>query len=637
METTKNSSKSPKNENLIYNNNIKYEIFLPKNYDDNILQKYDNVVYHCGLYAYDVATQAEVDKTIIENNFNPNGFIDKRTYVAKTDETTRFTIDSFKIQTVYGNVNSTTGVASYQIEITIKETFSCMLGNALEYMAIGMHGQKGYINRPYFFEVWFSGYEKIENGGRPVNKIPLGNGKDTITYYGTISECKSRVEEDTTTWNIVFIPMRESMLTKYTNILYVSSSLKDNKLASIDKFLEACIDDMYNRFILQCPEEDREAIKIKYNGSKNFIKIKFLDENGNDINPTNIKINQGDTPVEDKIGTTNQKTDSKESFINLCKDFLYNSDSDYRLYDMRFDIKSKLKEYYDNIPLLEHNVDIYLIKDDYVEALFKYIKNGEKPKGLEDIKSKLLQKNFSEKSICKKYQYAFSGEDTSVISMDNVFDFLYFMNALPAKANIYNLNNPDVNVETPNNNNSGNTTNQMNDPKNANQISDSGTKLLENYLQNVIKFNDNAIKRTVSLNDDLYDYIKRNSAQGDEKKKDVDAIIIKGIWNNLYKSGQMSMSTIEILGDPFWLISSSLNSPTNITKAVNDMMRYRYVFLLRTCPSFDKLGIYDNYTFDYSMTASGIYIAISSESTFSDGIFKQRLKGAIDKKFIEGF
>ena len=48
---------------------------------------------------------------------------------------------------------------------------------------------------------------------------------------------------------------------------------------------------------------------------------------------------------------------------------------------------------------------------------------------LEDIKTQMFYKYLGNHTLCKKYQFAFSGEDTSVIEVMNKQEMLYYLPA----------------------------------------------------------------------------------------------------------------------------------------------------------------------------------------------------------------
>lgn len=658
---------------------------LPMN--TNILNDYDNVTYHCDLFAYGKNTQKEIDEKLSKDGYyEPNK--EKRCYICKDGVTTKFYIDSFIMKSKYGNHQNVVNVATYSIELTIKETFSCILSHELDVLGI-LSGYNSYLQRPYWIEIWFSGYDKLT--GLPVERIPLPNGEKSIIYEGYFSKMISHMDSSGTTWKATFFPIYTALTQKNTNILNVSTIIKNSGKMNLKDFLQKCTDDMFERFLKQVTKDDDEAGRAKirafYNNSSNnvqdkttpsgenpnnqeqktnkekaqekfdrnqtngFITFKLKRENGEDFTEANnITSNLDSSTKDSEKNSEKQNVDKTILFTTICQEFLLNSEK-YDSYIAKYDIKSSVKGYYNNNPLYHHDVDIYLVEDPYITAKLKaYDKNKENYIFTENEAVNYVNKFIAEGVLIKKYQYGFSGEDTSVIEIDNKYDKLYYMNALPQAGDEWvNSNILFQNKNNDKDKNKNNIVVKSGDTDNTAGIEFNGENLEDIYLtmnkknvaEGVIKYN-----KIPELNNDLSNDNRRTSTTTNDKKSKR-TIAATMLWKNLYKSDQMVTTSFTILGDPYWLATNSFrtnqyNKNIDLLDKLPDVAPnipdYRCVFIIKSSPEqnqFYDLNNPTDYTFENSLYASGIYIVTDVESIFEGGKFTQKIKGHIDIRFIK--
>lgn len=683
---------------LKYTNNFLYcdEVINDINnmkMNNNVLFDYDNVTYHCDLFTYSRKTQKEIDKNLLENGiYNPNK--DKRIYICKDGVSTKFVIDSFTIKSKYGNHLNQINVASYEINLRIKETFSCLFSHELDVLGV-LSGYESYLNAPYWLEIWFSGYNK-ENG-MPVERIPLPNGEDSIIYEGYMSKCDSHIESSGTTWNIIFYPNYASLTNKSTNLLNIPILMKNSKGVKFNEFLKNCINQMFDRYLDQLAEKDdkggRALIKSFYNTNKkdnkdpgtpdinsnentnednknneyftniqnDFIKINIKDKDGNPFNDVNKIVSNQDTSKNDaEKNSEEQIADKTKLFTTICQEFLFNCNN-YESYIVKMDIKSSIKGYYKNNPLLYHNIDLYLIEDFYILYKLKAYKAKQDPYKykLSDTQvSNFVKECIGNGTLVKKYQYGFSGEDTSILEIDNKYDKLYYMNALPQSGTEWinsnvQLANQIINTLQENSNNSTEIIKiSSNQDETQNLLVEYNGELLENLYVNMNKDNiGEAVAKYNKIpvrNDDLSNDNRRISTNSNIKNNQ--ASVASGIlYRNMYESGQLCTTQFTILGDPYWIATnafktkkSSNNSdistdelPQKISANIPD---YRCVFILKSSPEQNNFYSEENstdYTFENALYASGIYIVTGSESIFEAGKFIQKIKGQIDIRLIK--
>ena len=652
---------------FLYDDNV-IEGINKMSFSTNILEKYDNVTYHCALFAFNKNTQDEIDKTYVDKRGLPEKFyMDKhRVYIARDGVTTKFSINRILMKNVFGNINSPMNIGTFEIKLNLVETNSCIFTNELEALAY-YTGYEGYMYRPYWFEVWFSGFK--HDTLEPIDKIPLPNGSDSIVYKGCFGNVKSHLEATGTTWNIDFIPTTMSVLNKNTNILSVPEFAKNDTPVDIKEYMQSCADYMFNRFLNQICKNDEEknAVIRIYNDAQSksntqantqtkgvgFLTIRYKDLSGNNgtteinSNYTDVKISSDSSGDKSTAKDAYNKNESGEMyFTTACQRFLNESaDTKWKGYIAKYDIDSELIKYFNNVPLYHHTITVYLEKDPF---MVEYIKNENYDR------YELFRRCRNNNSLIKKYQYGYSGADTSVIEVFNNYDMLYFMNALPQTSQ-ENIDNNTLFI-----NERKEITKEEFKEKHESIY---GGSLYSGNLEDIYKYElYNKMKKddtffiassfhlVPELNQDTSNNINPATVNPNyEKEKE--NLITKLVWERLFKSGQMSTTKFTILGDPYWIATQcykklSAERVEDDEKIVDNMKGllgvnipdYRCVFTIRSTP--DQNDFYSDknptdYTFEYSMNASGIYLMIDCESIFEDGKFTQKLNGVLDTHMIK--
>ena len=666
-------------------------------FNTNILEQYDNVTYHANLFCYSQDVQKEIETTLAEKGFyEPN--IDKRIYICRDGVTTKFTIPSFSLKNVFGNIQAPNNIGTFEIKMKIQETLSCMLSNELEVLAYRL-GYDGYLGLPYWFEIYFSGFE--HNTLKPISRIPLPNGENSLIFEGFIGTVTSNLESSGTTWDVTFVPNQNALVNKLTNILSVATVIKDNNIIKLEDFLKACADNMFERMIYQTAstEKEKNDITSLYNG-KPYINITLKGAGDNDIEVTSKndsskivtqeeiekakeaikqkeekdKEKEGDksSTISDQdmseltasLNSSNYITSNTTLFTTICQDFLFNT-KNYKSYIAKYDIKPVMINYYNYKPIYYYKIVITIEKDEYIADKLEELEGNGNPNKFNAVN--FFSKKVKNKSLIKRYQYGYSGVDTSVLEASNKYDRLYFMNAIPSTTLEYSKN--DVNNRY--NNNYTTKADKQNDKTQDDKTKEQADKTQTNKsftsniteslnlediystlsqgLANTDYFKISFLNKIPSYNNDLTNDNKRNSSSSniEDSRKEVSAKIL---WDRLYKNGQMSETKFTILGDPYWIATQAFRTKANYEKKEDDRLRdfliartfytpdYRFVFTIKSTPDQNQSYNVKNptdYDFEYSMHASGIYMIVDCESIFEDGKFTQKIFGVLDERFIK--
>lgn len=645
----------------------------------NILEHYDNVTYNLRLYMFPFDEQLNIEKEIFNEgnkiNLNINTEKYKKIIIAESGVTSKFSINSVRIKNYFGSNSKETTIMSYDVNIKLFESYGCNFANELSYVS-KVIGYQSYFQRPVWLDIWFSGYDPED--GKPVEKIPLPNGNDVITLRGYLGTVKNNITNLGTEWDIELIPIYKSLVNDKYNCLSVNSIIKNNTGIKLDEFMKNHVRNIYNKmldtFPLPTREKREEIIGSEYgNNPDNYIKINYYEvdkdsDNIRHMNDQNEKIiNLSEMPIleknigtaVDENGSSSYKTDMSMTFTSVCQDFLHHSIR-HKTYTAKYYVRSRILKYILKRPIYQHEVDIILEKNDLIEYhlnqyqdvnFYKEVikRNGKKTdEEIEKIRLDLFNKYLGNHTLLKKYQFAFSGEDTSVIEMKTKIEDLYF---LPATTYEKELNSNSVTKYTEDVNNYTYDSGYVEEVFSSNELNNDAylddfyfnnkDKNLDGYFHGIIKMND------IDSSEELKN---ASSAYTSTDKEIIDAKIL---YKRFFKSASISTMKLDIYGDPYWLAMNAQNineneifNEDNSGRKIDDfniipniyMLRnnFRFIFILKTCPE-QTSGIDTpfDYSFENSIYVSGIYMATECESNFENGKFTQSLTGTLDTSLIK--
>lgn len=636
-------------------------------YDNNVLEYYDNVTYNIRFYMLNRAYQNKLSRDRI-NGIVPNNYRlpdDSKIIIAETGVTPHYDITSLKLNTIYSSVSQNSSATTCKIEMQIKESSGCSLLNKI--VAVSkMLGYENYILQPFHIDVWFTGYE--QSSGRPVKII----NNEVFTYEVIMSEVKSQADVSGTTYNMVMIHSPKSALNKTVQSLgnigvlniesgtvgeykkaveeYINTKFFDNnpkiksaygsdKFLTIGKLIDASVDS-YNKSIANVLSEQN--------------KTKIIPQGGIDIE--NISVHRDFSAQYTEKTSDGQTRPSSYDifdtfFQNLClhttelKDYI--ARPVYRV------------EYLGNMngqEIHKIHVDIVFKKNSYLEYFNEYAKKPnispiEKQYLRDQMAVNELKKLIYTGALNKKYEWLYSGKDTSVLEMNSSLDMLWYANIPYVDA--LKVNEASTNFVKQNE--------DLNEVLFANDEIIRQDTLYKESLSNVIKKSNKPLNgiRTLASDkrlyiDDIYNVLDdkskseylnpRKILETYDEHSDVDTADSTDIsmetqnakvgYNNIFQAGNLTELNITILGDPYWisLVSDNkLYANNDESSIANANIFPHFSFKMKTAIGQKENG---EYNLEDAVYFSNIYQLIETVSIFESGKFTQQLKGVINNAFM---
>jgi hypothetical protein len=536
------------------------------------------------------------------------------------------------LKSVFANINDEPNMRFTKISMKIDEVLGCNFTNAYNFIT-KVFGYE-YFGAPLWLEVWFSGYDQ---SGAPIERIPLPNGYDSIVIQGVFGNIKSDINQMGTEYDVEIVPLYKSLINKQYNILSADGVIKTDIGMSLRDFMNHHAENIFEKFIESFKDitQDPNLVKQKYGNYKNYINIVFKDENGRDFNE-DIKLASDIGNITDKNGDSEYKTSVIDTFTNICQKFLHHSVK-HKHYHVRYKIDSEYIDKMYNRPLFKHTITLSLIPNEIIKTTIDALKSDSK-KGLkyniglvEEAKTQDFYKSVRNKTLLKKYQYAFSGEDTSVIEISNKQELLFYIPAITSDIAISeNSNIKDFLISDPK---------YFSDENKSTMYWENEEDiLLEDFYRQAKNDHKNFsdAPRITKYNDNKDNEELENSSS-DKKEYDRETLMNMALYKRFYMSGSLSTINFTIYGDPYWIAINGVNNsnaPTNnIPNFLRAMDNFKFVFVLKTCPEQGDGNPLD-YVFEDSIYVSGIYFATECTSNFEDGRFTQTLSGVIDNSLI---
>jgi hypothetical protein len=233
-----------------------------------------------------------------------------------------------------------------------------------------------------------------------------------------------------------------------------------------------------------------------------------------------------------------------------------------------------------------------------------YSNTGSPPAGLPKI----------EKNIAKKYEYIYTGQNVDILKFDITINNLFYTGTNPNPATDSgkgsNINQKGGAENTPN---------QTRNPAGA----DPKAQVVSNLGRSRTRKDPNLIKMM----------------SGGSGSKETEQFVAESFHNAFISGSSADMVTVdlEILGDTYWLLESGMSNHfvesgesefilEDGTANYEGTEVYIYITFRTPIDVSETTGLYEFASAGKESSFSGIYRITTCESTFSDGVFKQKLK-----------
>ena len=659
----------------IHYNDVVKKIINELSTSTNVLEKYDNVTYNITLYMLDRKKEKIVDENIANNKGFISEHIDdnEKIIIAQSGVTLNFVIDSLLIKTVYGNFNNPINVHAYEMNLKIKEPMGANLTNALDLSALAL-GYSTHLERPYWIDIYFTGYE--HGSMKPIKKIPLDGKLDTLTYRGMFGDVKSSVDNLGTTWNMTFIPYAQKFTNKNINYLRVTSEFKQTEKTNLEKIMNRLTELMKEDYIETFDDDIKEKVRSKLN-EKGFINIEYRFNNPNK-KASSIIIDPNTSGDDTPNDTINFKINQNEFFTTAVQKILTKTHANSKSLVASFIINPITEEVTKEVEINRYNIIIELYEDPIIKTAVMGSND------FDPARDEYITKCKNDRSLFKKYIFGFSGIDTSVLEIHNVYDLLWYTTSISDSNKKFNKANQNLLNSKIDTNKTKNEDDGINGSKDGGeqakavieaikqQSSEYNAQLgeIKSYLQKNHYVEDmfydkyeEFVKKTGNLalevperSNKLNISEEKLASQSESKEYDKQAIIADIMFDKLYKSGQLSTTKFTIIADPYWLIPLCVVDTDAGLKISNIMSKepgsrtYKCAFELRTFYKQvknyrnEQAGYIDgkqtlgaDYAMNPALNVSGIYIIYQAETKFEDGKFIQTLNGVLDPHFLSNF
>ena len=632
----------------------------------NPLEEYDNVTYNIRFYMVSEEYQRKLSELRTNLNKEINIKNEYKVIIAETGVSTNYNMDDLVIKTVYNQKGSVNNMVSYEMTLQLHEVNGCSLMNKITSVS-KLLGYDSYINRPYHIDIWFSGYKH----GSPMTALSVIG--EIYTYEVIVSEVKTNVNDSGTTYSFKMVPTPSIALNKDLNILMNMGEFKsmEGTVLKLKDEIEKTVNDTYfknNPELLQY-YPDKKYIEIEY---QDYSKIDYSDM----INVRGqIKSRSGlfgksdsDEPTDrnstpkftDSTSEITIKPDNSITLNNIFQEICLVTEN-YRNVIARPIYKMIAVGSYENQMLYKIKMSVILTKDPYLEWSNNYLKqrleNVNDTNGVElgnlnaqnIIKMQLnaLEKMRVERTIDKKYQYMFSGEDTNVLELNTTIDNLWYLNvgATDVRAvvesskenlkKIAELDNKDQLNMIMTNNELINMLNKSSykDMSKVRTMAADGRLYLDDVYNCLSKTSKMKLltERPILEKSDIFS--PNESKSIDTNDTAVQQQMARVSLSNMFSSGNLVDIRFTILGDPYWLRIPSDNALYESSSLPDQSKMYHFMFNMKTgmtVDSFSKTG----YDLEGVSEITGIYMIVESTSIFKDGKFVQELYGVVDPSFM---
>lgn len=630
-------------------------------YEHNILEEYDNVTYNIRFYLLDSKFQRQISQERYNNDIkNINQINDNsKIVIVETGVTDKYDITSLIMDTVHTSVANNSSATTYTIKMIVKEMNGCSLINKIAVVSKFL-GYRTHLNQPYHIDIWFSGYEHTT--GKPVQQIG-----ELLTYEVIISEVKTNIVDNVTTYNFIMTPMASVAVNKTINSLWNIRNLVIDKDKTLEGYRLAIEEAINKEFFKR-----NEYLRKSYPGEKYFFIDNLVnEEKANNLNDFILKKNNKTIKTDNNVinnmslksieiesippAITNETSAEYDNFGIRVEDtfdgffqrlcFRTTKLNDYiarPVYRIVFIQDAQME----GQELITVHVDIHFRKNTYLEYYNANISLNNKLEEIRQMQASEMERLVFSDSLKKKYQYLMNGKDTSVLELNSSIDNLWYA-CLPSIAFEQTYDFADDKVQK--NLLLGTythekfmkynlfTTNHMSPEAQKKMKKDetiiqslnltSNNKL---YLDDIYYCIDNKFKMEALTQREVGEKFQFLETPENKNITNLSTLEYQSItgYNNIYRAGNLVELKFKILGDPYWLKQFSDNILMDGRQAST---LHNFAFSVKTPIGLDSN---DNYNLEECYEFSTIYQLIKSTSIFEDGKFIQQLEGVINPAFM---
>lgn len=620
----------------MYNNSLQkdfVDILDNWDFDNNILEEYDNVTYNIRFYMISKSLQDEISNNRAKSRKNTKIPLKEKFIIAETGVSTKYSIDELIIKSILNGLSGADNVVNYEMSMNLTEVNDCSLVNNISVVS-KILGYDSNVNRPYHIDVWFSGYDHK-------TKMPIQQIGDIYTYETIINNVQSKVTDKGTLYDIKMTPKFSEGFKKERNIMsdkgliHSENGLFSEMIKSIEKNLND-----YDKKIN--PNKDKTSNSSSTNGSEKRYQIEVWDfmDSSDGVNITNdksIRLYPNSTPKQDSdsIKACKIDPDKNDTIIDVIQRLCHMTDK-YRTGVVDINVVCS-----EDIEQNSISKPIKIIYRANIRKSLAVEKQLDSKKDSNTTQRDFLEESKKNNTLKKKYEYMFSRSDTSVLETNIKLDNLWYMNLpyyeleqtiessveMKEKETDKNKIKTEVSIES----------SEQKKEKTSNYLnliepfrSVNGLYYIDDICENLGNTYDKIMleirvpTKVSSLNS-----IPDKTAEINDKnvKKQVQAI---NGWGNVFRMGSMTELKLKILGDPYWL-----SIPTDDIYYENRKSPFfSLYFILRSGlhqDTKDKTG----YNVNKLIQISSIYNVVTVTNVFTNGKFTQDLECVITPEMLK--
>jgi len=612
------------------------------NYEDNILQYYDNVTYNIRFYLLNAKFQNYYSEQRSNGELIDYRIPDEeKIIIAETGVSSNYSIESLKMNNIHTCVYSNPSAATYSMEMVISEANGCSLGTKIAAIT-NLLGYDGYITTPFHVDIWFSGYEN--STGKPIKILKNGNEDIFLSYEVILSEVKTNVDNNGARYNFIMTPSYQGAVTKSEEILYKIGEIIEDA-STFGSYIEKIIDYINEKYL-----QDNPLIADYYDTSRKYMELgkiidgktgKEIDIKSNNIDPF-VSAQSSDNPNEVTI-----QPEGNVSLSEFLQQLCFHCDN-LKTYIARPKFVPIFEKIDNDTVIKRVKLDIILTHSNYLEYYLKRKDGYNEEQDKEDIKDREiseLQNIIANKSLRKIYEWQYNGHDTSVLEFKASFDKLWYSNI-----GIKTIENMvESTSDTPKQISYNEAINKFNNninPKNIKDVTAYLKKTNERYenvknlssdkrlylddvyhcLDKEWVYNQISERKIYEKSDSLFN----SETQSSSSNINVESTLARLGYENIHSSGSLIELELTILGDPYWLNLSTDKAFYSLVNFSN--MMNNFSFRIRPTLELNSEGTYTKPEEDLEF--SNIYMIYESTSILEGGKFLQHLKGIVNPSFI---